>query len=74
MNAKLINGAGLVGGLQRVAGLGQAPKNGIPFVIQGTTASPVFLPDVGGMMGSTVQAPAQGIGGILGGIFGKKKK
>ena len=74
MNAKLTNGAGLVGGLQRVAGLGQAPKNGIPFLVQGTTASPVFLPDVGGMMGSTVQAPAQGIGGILGGIFGKKKK
>lgn len=74
MNAKLNNGAGLVGGLQRVAGLGQAPKNGIPFIIQGTTASPVFLPDVGGMMGNTVQAPAQGIGGIFGGIFGKKKK
>lgn len=74
MNAKLSNGAGVVGGLQRVAGLGQMPKNGIPFIVQGTTASPVFLPDVGGMMGSTVQAPAQGLGGILGGLFGKKKK
>jgi hypothetical protein len=60
--------------LQRIAGIGQAPKNGIPFLIQGTTANPVFLPDVGGMMGQTIQAPAQGMGGIFGGLFGKKKK
>lgn len=73
MNAKLSN-PNLIGGLQRIAGIGQASKNGIPFLVQGTTASPVFLPDVGGMMGQTVQAPAQGLGGIFGGIFGKKKK
>lgn len=77
MNAKLANGGGMVGGLQRIAGIGQAPKNGIPFTIQGTTANPVFLPDVGGMMGQTVTAPAQGaqgVGSFLGGLFGKKKK
>lgn len=77
MNAKLANGGGMVGGLTKIAGLGQTSNKGIPFMIQGTTANPVFLPDVGGMMGQTVQAPVQGVegvGGILGGIFGKKKK
>ncbi len=77
MNAKLANGGGLVGGMTKIAGLGQASNKGIPFTIQGTTANPVFLPDVGGMMGNTVQAPVQGVqgvGGILGGLFGRKKK
>jgi AsmA protein len=75
MNARLANGGGLVGGMTRIAGLGQSASNkGIPFTIQGTTANPVFLPDVGGMLGNTVQAPAEGIGGIFGGLFGKKKK
>jgi AsmA protein len=72
LNAKLAN-ASLVGGLTRVAGLGQTNK-GVPFLVQGTTSNPVFLPDVGGMVSNTVQAPAQGLGGILGGLFGKKKK
>ena len=76
MAAKLNNNASLVGGLQRIAGLGQGNKP-IPFLIQGTTQNPVFLPDVGGFLGNTITAPAQGvpqgIGGILG-IFQKKKK
>jgi AsmA protein len=75
MAAKLNNNASLVGGLQRIAGLGQVNKP-IPFLIQGTTQNPVFLPDVGGFIGSTVTAPAQGVQGGLGGILGifKKKK
>jgi hypothetical protein len=76
MAAKLNSSASMVGGLQKVAGLGQVNKP-IPFLIQGTTQNPVFLPDVGGLLGSTVTAPAQGvqqgIGGIMG-MFGKKKK
>lgn len=72
LKAKLSSGSA-VGGLTRVAGLGQAPDKGIPFIVQGTTSNPVFLPDVGGMMGNTVQAPAEGLGRILGGLFGKKK-
>jgi len=71
--AKLNSNASLVGGLTKIAGLGQATKP-IPFLVQGTTSNPVFLPDVGGMMSNTVTAPAQGLGGILGGFFGKKKK
>ncbi len=76
MAAKLSNNASLVGGLQRIAGLGQVNKP-IPFLIQGTAQNPVFVPDVGGIIGSTVTAPAQGvqgIGGILGGFFQKKKQ
>ena len=59
MAAKLSNNASLVGGLQRMAGLGQVNKS-IPFLIQGTTQNPVFVPDVGGIIGSTVTAPTQG--------------
>lgn len=76
MSAKLNSNASLVGGLQGIAGLGAAGKP-IPFLIQGTTQNPVFLPDVGGLIGNTVTAPGlggqQGIGGILG-MFQKKKK
>jgi AsmA protein len=77
MTARLNSNASLVGGLQKVAGLGQTNK-AIPFYIQGTTQNPIFVPDVGGFIGNTVTAPAQGvqsgIGGILGGFFQKKKK
>ncbi len=75
MAAKLNNNASLVGGLQRLSGIGQVNRP-IPFLIQGTAQNPVFLPDVGGFIGNTVTAPApgvqQGIGGIFG-IFQKKK-
>jgi AsmA protein len=76
MAAKLNNQASLVSGLQRVAGIGQVNKP-IPFLVQGTTSNPVFLPDVGGLVTNTITAPgqgAQGLGGILGGFFQKKKK
>ncbi len=75
MAAKLSNNANLVGGLQRIAGLG-APGKPIPFRIEGTTQNPIFLPDVGGMLGNTVTAPAQGVQQGIGGIFGifQKKK
>ena len=75
MAAKLNNNASLVGGLQRLAGLGQVNKP-IPFRIQGTTQNPVFMPDVGGMIGNTVTAPAKGVQGGIGGILGifQKKK
>jgi AsmA protein len=76
MAAKLNSNASLVGGLQRIAGLGQVNKP-IPFLVQGTTQNPVFVPDVGGFIGNTVTAPGKGvqdgIGGILG-IIQKKRK
>ncbi len=73
MLAKLTGAGGLVGGLTQISAMGQS--RGIPFLIQGTTSNPLFLPDVGGMMTNT--APVQGVeglGGVLGGLFGKKKK
>jgi AsmA protein len=75
MKAKLANGGGAVGQLANLTNLGQA-RGEIPFMIQGTTQNPIFLPDVAGMMGNTIKAPVQGtqgIGNILGGLFGKKK-
>ena len=75
MKAKLANGGGAVGQLANLTNLGQA-KGEIPFMIQGTTQNPIFLPDVAGMMGNTLKAPVQGtqgIGNVLGGLFGKKK-
>ena len=72
MLAKLNNGGGLLGGLSNLSTLGRS-KGELPFLIQGTTANPIFIPNVGKAIGSTVTAPAQGVGGILGGLFGKKK-
>jgi AsmA protein len=72
MAAKLANGGGLLGGMSQIASLGQ--KTGaIPFLVQGTTSNPIFVPDMGAAIGNTVTAPAQGVEGLFGGIFGKKK-
>jgi AsmA protein len=60
---------------------GKMEGGGIPFLIQGTTSDPIFLPDVAGMAGNlgkgAVRAPASAVGaatGAIGGLFGKKKK
>jgi hypothetical protein len=61
--------------------LGQSAQGTIPFMIQGTTSSPVFVPDVGGMVSSGIitslqpqqQLGQQGLSGMLGGLLGKKK-
>lgn len=75
MNAKLAGGGGVAGGLTQIAGLGRSQNsNSLPFMIQGTTSTPVFVPDVAGTVTNTVTAPVEGVGGILGGLFGKKKK
>jgi len=72
MLARLNNGGGVMGGLSQLTTLGQS-KGQLPFLIQGTTANPVFVPDVANAMGQTITAPAKGIGGVFGGIFGQKK-
>jgi AsmA protein len=74
MKAKLAN-AGVGGQLANLTNLGQA-KGEIPFMVQGTTQNPIFIPDVAGMVGNSIKAPVQGtqgIGNVLGGLFGKKK-
>jgi AsmA protein len=59
---------------------GKGGKSGIPFKIQGTTSSPVFLPDVGAAAGNMAKgavAAPENVGkaatGALGGLLGKKK-
>jgi AsmA protein len=71
MLAKLNNGGGLVGGLSQLTSMGKS-KGELPFFIQGTTNNPLFVPDVANAVGQTVTAPAKGIGGVFGGLFGKK--
>lgn len=98
MAAKLTQAPGTAGPVSAVGGMlggitggGSGCKGGttVPFMIQGTTADPKFVPDVGGLAagmlksqlgcaggpvpGTTVQKPADALGGI-GGLFGKKKK
>jgi AsmA protein len=76
MRAKLEGGGNLIAGVSALSTLGQS-KGEIPFLIQGTTSNPVFLPDMAGAVTGSLKAPAQtveGVGGLLDGLFGKKKK
>ena len=61
--------------------IGQSTKGDLPFRIQGTTTSPVFVPDMAGMVSSGMsrslkqpkQPSQEGLSEILGGFLGKKK-
>jgi AsmA protein len=85
MAAKLVSAAsstGALGTLSRLTGGQQG--GGIPFRIQGTTSNPVFVPDVGGIVGGLTGQPATGgkvalpggkdLGEALGGMFGRQKQ
>jgi hypothetical protein len=69
----------LTGQLAQVGSFSQ-PANGVPFRIQGTTASPIFVPDVGRVVGDAVQGflkdpeSAKKAASVLGGLFGGKKR
>jgi AsmA protein len=78
MVARLSNG-GAGGVLSQLGGLNPLMRqtNGaLPFLIQGTTSNPVFLPDVAGALTQGIPGPQNqgGLGGILGGLLGGKKK
>lgn len=84
MAAQLSGGA--LEGISKVAAGGKQ-GGGIPFTIRGTTSNPQFLPDVGGIAaglpgglgdaalsgGKGATTGVQGLGGAVGGLFGKKK-
>jgi len=60
---------------------GSKSKGGIPFKIEGTTSKPVFSPDFGGSLGGLTKSGTSGAGdlgsqagGVISGLFGKKKK
>lgn len=73
MVAKL-SGDNLVGGVtSRLPGLGGGSQGGIPFKVTGTTSSPVFLPDIGGIAKNPAGAPASAAADAVKGLFGKKK-
>jgi AsmA protein len=78
MNANLTGGA--VTGVAQMAGLG-GQGGSIPFLIQGTTSNPSFVPDIQGMAGNALKGVLSGKSGnkpspidALTDIFGKKKK
>lgn len=73
---KLTNGKSPAGMLTQVAGIGGAASNGIPVAVKGTTQNPQFIPDVGGLvknMNPLGGKSSSGVGGVLGGLLGKKK-
>jgi hypothetical protein len=61
---------GIASTMGTLASMGQS--KGIPFLIEGTTANPQFRPAVGSMLKNNIPSVDQA-GGILGGLFGKKK-
>jgi AsmA protein len=86
MVANLSGGA--VTGLTQMAGLGGKGSGNIPFMIQGTTSDPKFMPDVKGIVNSQLkgllqqqmqgnqqnpQNPQNPLNNLMG-LFGKKKQ
>jgi AsmA protein len=72
-------GGGLLGQVSSILGGGKTAANGFPFLIQGTARDPRFLPNLAGFAGQLTQQQKgqnqnQGIGGVLGGFLGGKKK
>lgn len=73
MLAHLTNPNSVLSGVSQLLSFGQK-RGDLPFEITGTTDHPMLVPNIGGIIGGTAAAPAQGIGGILGGIFGQKQQ
>jgi AsmA protein len=76
---KAAGGGNAVGLITSALGSKAGPQS-IPIQVTGTTAKPVFIPDVGSAIAGQLvpstgtQQNANPIGGIIGGIFGNKKK
>lgn len=84
MSAKLANAAASTGAMAALSRLTGGQQGEIPFRIQGTTANPVFVPDVAGIAGGLAGQANSGdkpaipggksLGEALGGIFGGTKQ
>ena len=66
--------SGAAGILGRVTGGGSGCKNGttVPFMIQGTTAEPKFVPDVGGLAAGMLKAQLGCAAGVVPGAKGQQ--
>jgi hypothetical protein len=64
---------GAAGQIARVASFGH-PEHGMPFRITGTTASPVFVPDVGRVASNAIKDPGTiaKAAGFMHSLFGKR--
>jgi AsmA protein len=83
MVATLAQSSGMMGQMTKgipLMGGGGGHGGGIPFMIQGTTSQPIFVPDVAGALKGAISNPLQqkpgqnDMGGMLQGILGGKKK
>jgi AsmA protein len=84
MVATLSADSGLASAVGSLTGRPISKNARIPFMIQGTTSDPSFVPDVGGMVGGAVESELEkalgdnpktkGLSEALGGPFGGKKK
>jgi AsmA protein len=84
MVATLSAQSGMASAVGSLTGRSLSKNARIPFLIQGTTSDPKFVPDVGGMVGGMVDSElgkalgsnpqTKGLSDVVGGLFGKKKK
>jgi len=84
MVATLSGGSGIASAVGSLTGRPMSKNTRIPFMIQGTTSDPKFVPDVGGMLGGAVESELEkvlgdnpktkGLSEALEGLFGGKKK
>jgi AsmA protein len=84
MVATLSAESGIASAVGSLTGRPMSKNARIPFMIQGTTSDPKFVPDVGGMVGSALESElgkalgdnpkTKGLSEALDGLFGGKKK
>jgi AsmA protein len=84
MVATLSAQSGLAAAVGGLTGRSMSKNARIPFMIQGTTSDPKFVPDVGGMVGGAAESElgkalgnepqTKGLSDALGGLLGGKKR
>jgi hypothetical protein len=75
-----LDGSSPIAQLVKLPLLARGGEGSLPFHVRGTTSHPVIVPDMKGIAGNVLQqftgqskTPTGGIGGIVGGLFGKQK-